>query len=202
MNLARLFLLFVFCLFAALSTEAQYIAVGGGVVSSEDRTEPAFSTNFKRSGLIAVDAGASVFPFLTAGVHYSFTKPEVLFRRADSFGSSAFLNVGTHTFTFDARLRTPTIAGWRLYGLAGAGMARYNPEIEQEVETPFPPGTRPESETRPVFTFGGGVERSIFPLVRLKFEARDYVSSSLGRLLGREETWHRVAFIGGVVIGK
>jgi len=53
-----------------------------------------------------------------------------------------------------------------------------------------------------VFTFGGGVEHRLAPLVRLKLEVRDYVGSTLSRLLAGEGAWHRVAVIGGLVVGK
>ena len=149
----------------APSTRAQFVAVGGGMVSARDRAAPASSSDFQRSALVALDAGTSVLPFVTAGVHYSFTRPEVLFRRNDMFGSRALLDLGTHTLTFDARLRTPTLRGWRLYGLAGVGLARFNPDVKSQIEVPFP-GAPPKSETKPVFTFGGGVEHRLAPLVR------------------------------------
>ncbi len=199
--------LFLLCL--APPAWGQFIAVAAGGVFSQDRSAAAPSgrvggpalSDFSRAGIITVDAGASVFPFVTAGVHYSFSRPELFLRRGDAFGSSALVDLGTHTVTFDARVRTPQAFGFRVYGLAGGGFSRFNLDIKRQVEVPFPSGA-PRSLTSPVFTFGGGVEQSVLPLVRLKLEVRDYLTPISERLFQPGGAWHRVVMVGGLVVGR
>jgi hypothetical protein len=145
--------------------------------------------------------GIGFFPFLSGGLHYSYAKPEVRLRRGDAFGSSARIDLTTHTLTFDARLRTPQVFGFRLYGLAGAGMSRFGLDVKQQVEIPFPRGV-PDNIVAPVFTFAGGVEQRVFPLVHLKLEVRDYVTPIPKRIYEPGGRWQRVAVIGGVVLGR
>ncbi len=134
-------------------------------------------------------------------MHYSFTRPELLLRRADAFGSSALLDVATHTVTFDARLRTPQVAGFRAYLLAGAGLSRFHLDIKRQVEVPFPGGA-PGALTAPVFTFGGGLEKRVLPLLHLKAEVRDYVTPISERFYQPGGAWHRVVALAGVVLGR
>ncbi|MBI1955855.1 MAG: hypothetical protein HYS38_05630 [Acidobacteria bacterium] len=198
----------------------QYLAIGGGGVfsqdlSSESQILPLASTqptqipisvgsghsNFTASGLLAVDAGIGFFPLFSAGLHYSYARPELSLTRGDFFGSSALVNLSAHTLTFDARLRTPEIVGYHLYGLLGGGFSRFTLDVKRQVEVPFPGGA-PDDALSPVFTFGGGIEKSVSPLVRLKLEVRDYVTGVSETLFRPGGAWHRVAVIGGIVLGR
>jgi hypothetical protein len=190
------------------SAHAQYIAIGGGGLFPEDKSEAVSAitgedttAEFGRSGLLAVDAGVGLLPFLGANLHYSYSSPEMIVRRADLVGSSARADLGSHTLTFDGRVRTPEALGFRLYGLAGGGFTRFTVNIKQTVETPFPEGV-PDNVISPVFTFGGGIEKSVFPLLRLKLEARDYVTAISKDFFSPGGRWHRVAVYGGIVLGR
>ena len=187
----------------------QFLSLGGGALFSQDRSQPApdaltlgslARSDFNRSGLIAVDAGLPVAPFVNAGLHYSRSKPELFLRRGDAFGSSARVKLAANTLTFDARLRSPFIYGFRLYGLAGVGFTRFGLEVKEAVEVPFPGGA-PDSVILAVVTYGGGVERRLRGLLHLKLEVRDYVSPIPDELFGAGGSWHRVAVIGGIVLG-
>ena len=203
--------LFAVCWLAgsAPPARAQFIAVGGGGLLPQNLSAPATagrvggpaSADFSRSGILAVDAGIGFFPFLTGGLHYSFSRPELFLRRGDAFGSSARVDLGAHTITFDGRFRTPQVAGFRLYALAGVGFTRFHLNVKQAVEVPFPRGA-PDNVLTPVGTFGGGIERSIAPFLHLKLEARDYVTPISEQFFRPGGVWHRVAVIGGIVLGR
>ena len=188
---------------------AQFIAVGGGGLLPQNLSAPApagrvggpAGADFSRSGILAVDAGIGFFPFLTGGLHYSFSRPELFLRRGDAFGSSARVDLSAHTITFDGRFRTPQVAGFRLYALAGVGFTRFNLDVKQAVEVPFPGGA-PENVLTPVGTFGGGIERSVAPFVHFKLEARDYITPISDQFFRPGGVWHRVAVIGGIVVGR
>ena len=190
------------------AARAQYIAFGAGGLFPQDQSGdaaggvggPALS-EFGNSGLLAVDAGIGFLPFLGAGLHYSYSSPSLLLRRGDAFGSSAITDLGAHTLTFDARLHTPHFAGFRLYGLVGGGFTRFSVDVKQVVEVPFPGGD-PDKVISPVFTVGGGIEKSVAPLVHLKFEARDYVTPISKNFYAPGGAWHRVAVMGGIVFGR
>jgi len=199
----------VFLVSLAVPARAQFLSIGGGALFSQDlRSEaqpgmvgsPARS-DFDRSGLLAVDVGFPVLPFLGAGLHYSYSRPGLFLQRGDAFGSSAQLQLRTHTFTVDARLRTPQAFGVRLYALAGIGLSRFNLDVQQLVEVPFP-GNTPEGIVSPVFAFGGGVEKTIFPMIGVKLEVRDDVTPISEDLFRPGGGWHRVALIGGIVLGR
>jgi len=196
-------------LFAVPQARGQYIAIGGGGVfprdlsaapASEGPGGPARS-EFTNSALFAVDVGTGVLPFFSLGAHYSYTRPELTLRRSDPFGSSAVVDLATHTLTLDGRLRTPEAAGFRLYGLAGVGFSRFRLDVKELVEVPFPDGI-PDNVLSPVVTFGAGLERNIAPLVRLKLEVRDYLTPISKRFFEGGGAWHRVAVIGGIVLGR
>ena len=157
--------------------------------------------DFTKSGILAVDAGIGFFPFLSGGLHYSFARPELFLRRGDAFGSSARVDLSAHTLTFDGRFRTPQVAGFRLYALAGAGFTRFTLDVKQTVEVPFPRGA-PDTVLAPVGTFGGGIERSVAPFVHLKLEVRDYVTPISSQFFAPGGAWHRVSAIGGIVLGR
>jgi hypothetical protein len=161
---------------------------------------PALS-DFGRSGLLAVDAGIGFLPFLGANLDYSYSSPSLVLRRGDAFGSSAVTDLGAHTLTFDARLHTPHFAGFRFYGLVGGGFTRFSVNLKQLVEVPFPGGD-PDNVISPVFTVGGGIEKSVAPLVHLKLEARDYVTPISRDFFQPGGAWHRFAVIGGIVLGR
>ena len=208
MRFARLIRL---CFLGSLSLPAygQYIGVSGGGLFPQDLSAsatlgqvggPARST-FSTSGIIAVDAGMGFFPFLSAGLHYSFSHPELELRRGDAFGSSALVDLKTHTITFETRLHTLGVHSYRLYGLLGGGFSRFAPDVTRAVEVPFPRGA-PDNILSPVVTFGGGIEKNIAPLVRLKFEVRDYVTPISKQLFEAGGTWHRPAVLAGIVLGR
>jgi hypothetical protein len=193
---------------SASTARAQYVAFGAGGLFPQDQSGdgaggvggPALS-EFGNSGLLAVDAGIGFLPFLGMGLHYSYSSPELILRRGDAVGSSAVTDLGSHTLTFDARLRTPHFAGVRLYGLVGGGFTRFSVAVKQVVEVPFPGGD-PDNVISPVFTMGGGIEKSVAPLLHLKFEVRDYVTPISRDFYGPGGAWHRVAVIGGIVLGR
>ena len=208
-RVAKLSSFFLLLLFLAPLGRAQFIAIGGGVTFPQDRSAalaagriggPA-QADFANSGIIAVDAGVGFFPFLTAGLHYSFSRPELFLRRGDAFGSSARVDLDAHTITFDARFRTPQVVGFRLYGLAGGGITRFALNMKQAVEVPFGRGA-PDNVLSPVLTVGGGIERSVAPFVHLKLEVRDYITPISEQFFQPGGAWHRVAVIGGIVLGR
>lgn len=141
------------------------------------------------------------FPFLSAGLHYSFSRPEFELRRGDAFGSSALVDLSVHTITFEARLHTPEVSSYRLYGLLGGGFSRFALDVTRAVEVPFPRGA-PDNIFSPVFTFGGGIEKSLSLLVRWKLEVRDYVTPISRQLFDAGGAWHRPAILGGIVLGR
>jgi len=199
----------LFLLWFAPLAHAQYIAVGGGGLFPRDLSSaqadgavggPA-RAEFSNTGILAVDAGFGFLPFLAAGLHYSYARPELFLRRGDAFGSSARMDLGAHTLTFEGRLRTPEIAGFRLYGLAGVGFTRFALDVKQAVEIPFPGGA-PDNVHSAVFAVGGGIEKSVAPLVHLKLEARDYITPISEQFFRPGGTWHRTAIIGGIVLGR
>ncbi len=202
--------LFFLTLCLAGPARGQFIAVGGGGQFFQGRSAPApagavggpASADFTKSGLVAVDAGMPVFPFVTGGLHFSSSDTELSLRRGDAFGSSAAADVSARTLTFDARVRTPEAFGLGAYGLAGAGFTRFGLKVKQQVEVPFPSAGAPGAVTSPVFTFGGGVERRLLPYLRLKLEVRDYVTGIPKTFFQPGGTWHRVAVIGGLVLGR
>ena len=208
MRSGKLFWLILGFISLAPAARGQYVSVAGGGLFSQDRGAAApsgrvggpASAEFSASGIAAVDAGLGLLPFLGAGLHYSYARPVLSLRRGDAFGSSALVRLGAHTVTADARLRTPQIYGFRLYGLAGVGLTRFLLDVKRQVEVPFPGGA-PDSVLSPVFTFAGGVEKSIAPLVRWKIEARDYVTPISEKFFQPGGAWHRVAVLGGIVFG-
>jgi hypothetical protein len=165
---------------------AQYVGVAAGGVFSQ---RPSNSDNVGGSFLVAADAGLPLLPFLSAGMHYSFAKPDLT--PQISIPVLGAVRLTAHTLTFDARLHTPEFGGWRAFGLAGAGMTRFNAGASA-----LP--TLSVSTTEGVFTFGGGFEKRFAPLWRAKFEVRDYVTSSFFS----SDPWHRVAVTFGVVFGR
>jgi len=196
---------FTLVMLLTLAANAQFVSVsGGGVVTQGHTSSTTLGTaraDFDRSAIVAVDAGLPIFPFVTGGVHYSYSRPELSLFRGDAFGSRATVRLQANTLAFEARVHTPQFSGWRLYGLAGVGLTRFGLDVKQQVEVPFPGGA-PNSVTSPVFTYGGGVERKVLPLVRLKLEVRDYVTGLSERFFTSGGTFHRTAVLGGVVFGR
>ena len=208
--MTRRFILSMLLLMPTLAP-AQYFSVGVGGLFSQGRSAAlanplagnvlgTASADFSKTGILTLDAGTSVLPFMTAGVHYSFSRPELTLRRGDAFGSSAVADLNAHTLTFDARLRAPRVVGLRPYGLAGVGFTRFNMSVRNQVEVAFPGGAG--SVTSPVFTFGAGVERKLLPLVGAKLEVRDYLSPLSEKFYQPGGSWNRVAVIVGLVLGR
>jgi len=73
--------------------------------------------------------------------------------------------------------------------------------VKNQTEVPFPGGT-PGNITSPVFTYGGGVEKKLVPLVRARFEVRDYLTPISDQLFRPGGSWHRVGVVAGVVLGR
>ncbi len=202
--MARLFL----ALLLAAPAFAQSISVAGGGVFSQDMKANASATgvsptvsDFSKTSIVTGDLGLDFIPIFGTNIHYSFARPELFLRRGDAFDSSALLDVGTHTITFDGQVRSGERGGFRVYGFAGGGVSRSNLSIRQVVENPFA-SQPPDSVTYPVFTFGGGVTQRLAPLVRLKFEVRDYVAPIPSRFFIPGGIWHRIAVVGGIRIGR
>lgn len=200
----------VLCLFCwPVLASAQYVAVSGGGVFSQDLSAAAPPgviagpprSDFSNGGIVSVDAGIGFLPFLGGGIHYSFSRPELFLRRGDAFGSSALVNLSSHTLTFDTRLHGPGAVGFRPYVLLGGGFTRFLLDVERQVEIPFPGGA-PEDVMSPVLTFGGGIEQSLFPLLRWKLEARDYVTPISSSFYRPGGAWHRVVVVAGIVLGR
>jgi hypothetical protein len=192
---------------AAVTAGAQSIGLSAGGIFPSDLQEAvggsgaAARAEFSTARIISVDAGMNLLPFISGEIHYSHSTPELLLVRADAFGSRAQIDLSSHTLTFGGRLRTPEVFGVRLYGLLGAGLSRFNLDVREQVEQPFPQGA-PEKLLAPVLTYGGGFERGLLPLVRWKFEVRDDVSPISEKLFGPGGTWHRVQVTAGIVIGR
>ena len=189
------FLLAVLC--GVRSASAQFVSIGGGAVFPQDRQGTAagatiVTANWGRSGIVTLDAGMGFLPLLAGSLHYSYARPDLF--RSGSFGT-ALSRVGTHTLTLDARLRSPEIGGLRVFGFAGVGFSRANAGLATAVSL----STR---DTFPVFTFGGGVEKRIAPLLHVKGELRDYLSGIPESLFSPGGSWHRVAATGGITLGR
>lgn len=172
--------------------------LGNGKVTGSD-FRPARS-EFSNGGMFALDAGLRVFPFVSAGLNYSFSKADLRLVRSDVFGSSAVVELSAQTITFDTRARTPSASGFRFYGLAGVGLTRFGLDVKREAGTPFPGGA-PDSVTSFVFTYGAGVEKHLRQLVHLRLEARDYLTPISDQLFRPGGAGHRVVLIGGFTVG-
>jgi hypothetical protein len=181
--------------------QSQYIAIGGGGVLSQTLTGTGPErAAFDRTGIFTLEGGAWFLPLIGAQIHYSYSNPEMFLQRADAFGSSARLSLGIHTITFDGRLHTPEIAGFRLYGLLGGGFSRINLTVKEQLETPFPSGA-PSDLRAPVGAFGAGLEKSFAPFLRWKIEVRDDVHPIPKTFLPSGGAWHRTQIVSGIVIG-
>jgi hypothetical protein len=212
---ALLTLLLVFLVCFARPCNAQFVSVSAGGLLPHDRSvgapNPA-SSSFNTSWQVAADGGVPVFPFVVAAVHYSYARPGVFLAWAGQ--NTALFNLAQHNLVFEGRLRTPTLLNWRFYALAGVGFSHFSsllppcPSVQTSGgtftwvnSTSFLPPCA-STQTKPMFTFGGGIEHSILPLLRLKIEARDYVTSGLESLLMPGGAWHRTAVLGGIVVGR
>ena len=98
-----------------------------------------------------------MFPYVSSGLHISFSSADMLLARGDAFGSSAKVELSARTITFDTRVRTPSAYRFRFYGLAGIGLTRFGLDVKSEVEVPFPGGA-PDKVTSFVITYGAGIE--------------------------------------------
>jgi len=187
----------------------QYVAVSAGRIFPQDLSAPPAAgsvggparSEFSSSAMLSVDAGIGFLPLIGAGLHYSFSRPELLLRRPDSFGSSAVVELASHTLTFDVSLHTPAFSGFRLYGLVGVGFSRFHLDVKKQVEVPFPGGA-PVNLLAPVFAYGAGIERSLAPFIRWKLEARDDISPIPKDLFGPQGAWHRPQVSAGIIIGR
>lgn len=209
MKASKIILVLLLCLSFVRAAGAQFVSVGGGVLRPQSLSSPpppgavgsAARADFSNSSIVTVDAGIGFLSLLGAAVHYSFSRPELLVRRGDAFGSSARVDLDAHTLTFDARLHSPSAGGFRVYGFAGAGFTRFTITLKNQVEVPFPRGV-PSNITAPVADFGGGIEKKFAPLVAGKFEVRDYVTPISSTFFSPGGAWHRVAVTGGIVLGR
>lgn len=209
MKPSKIFLLLLLCFSFVHTAGAQFVSVGGGVLRPQSLSSPpppgavgsTARADFTNSSIVTVDGGVGFLPLLGAAVHYSFSRPELSLRRGDAFGSSARVGLDAHTLTFDVRLHSPSAIGFRVYGFAGAGFTRFSITVKNQVEVPFPRGV-PSNITAPVGDFGGGIEKKFAPFVAGKFEVRDYVTPISSTFFSPGGTWHRVAVIGGIVLGR
>ena len=207
MTLAKLFSLLLLIFSVTPIAQAQFFGIGGGRLLPRDLGKGTIGASavsphseFRGGGLFALDVGFRRFPYGTLGVHYSSASTDLLLQRGDASGSSAEAEVRLHTVTFDTRLRSPFVSGFRFFGLAGAGITRFGLDVRREVGTPFPGGA-PGGMTAFVFTYGGGVERHLHQLVHLRVEVRDYRSPIPTQLFRPGGLGGRVAVIGGITIG-
>ncbi|SRR6266404_2127818 len=174
----------VLLLFFALASaaHAQYVALGAGGVFNRGSVS---SNEITTPGIIAVEGGLPISKLLDGAVHYSFANPRI---QQDS--RYAPQDLPTHTLTFDARIHTPQLSGWRVFGLAGVGFAHFS--------SPGTSAVGPFSRTQPVFDYGGGVERKIAGPFKVRAEVRDYFTSAFYT----GSSWNRIAVTGSLVFGK
>ncbi len=199
--------IFLFFCMAQLA-QGQFLGIGVGKIFSKDLGGGTAAgsefgsarSEFGNSRIFTLDAGTRVFPYVSSGLHYSFSSTDMLLARGDAFGSSAAAELSAHTITFDTRVRTPSAYRFRFYGLAGVGFTRFGLEVKSEVEVPFPGGA-PDKMTSFVITYGAGVERHLRQLVHLRLEVRDYQTYISTQLFQPGGAWHRVAVIGGITVG-
>ncbi len=203
----RYFLFFILFFLIAPAAPAQFVGIGGGWHAPGDFSNPAASqefaggeARFDRGGIFSLDAGTRLFPFVRGGVHYSRSTAVLDLRIEDAFGSRAEADLEASTVTFDLRAVTPSAASFRLFGFGGAGFSRLTLTANEVVENPFPGGIG-DTRTALVYTYGGGIERHLHQLVHLRFEVRNYRSSTPDFILRSDGGWDRVAFIAGITIG-
>jgi hypothetical protein len=196
----------VLSLLSPLPARAQYgaITLGGQVGSSIVAPTAAggqTEVDFEAEKVLGLDFGWGPSRYFGFVVHYSHATPEVTLRRGDAIGSSATADVSTHTLTLDGRIHSPTFARFRLYGFVGGGLSRFNVDIQEQVELPFPDGV-PDSLVAPVLTYGGGVERIFFPYLRWRMEVRNDVSALPEEFVPGDHRWNRTQAVAGLVIGR
>jgi hypothetical protein len=189
----------LFCV--APASHGQYLGIGFGRQLSQTLEEGTVRSHFSNGGIFALDVGTRIFPFVSAGLHYSSSRTDFDINRGDAFGSTAEGELSAHTFTMDFRARTPSVYSFRLFGLAGAGLTRFGLDVDNEVETPFPGGA-PDTIHSFVFTYGGGIEKHLRQLVHLRLEVRDYATPISDDLFRPGGGWHRVTILGGITIGR
>lgn len=200
----RIFLFFC----VAQLAQGQFLGIGVGKIFSKDLGGGTAAgsefgsarSEFGNSRIFTLDAGTRVFPYVSSGLHYSFSSADMFLERGDAFGSSAEVDLRVRTITFDTRVRTPSAYRFRLYALAGVGVSRFRLDVKNEVEVPFPDGA-PDNITSFVITYGAGVERHLHQLIHLRLEVRDYQTYISNQLFQPGGTWHRLAVIGGITIG-
>ena len=207
LNKLHYLILLSFCF--ASAANAQFVSVAAGELLPQDlssaplagRIGGAARANFTRPSIVAVDGGIGFLPFFGIGLHYSRSRPELTLRRGDAFGSSALVDLGANTLTFDARFHTLRFSGFRAYGFVGGGFTRFTLNVKSQVEVPFPKGV-PGNLTAPIATYGGGLEKKLFPYIAAKLEVRDYLTPIPSSLYQPGGVWHRVAVLGGIVLGR
>lgn len=209
MRYARFLCLLAIIIGSASALSAQYVSVAVGALFPQNLSGGATpgsvggqaSANFTKSPIFTADGGFNFLPFIGAGLHYSYAKPELDLRRSDAFGSRAVAEVAAQTITFDLRVNSVKFNGFRVYGFGGVGVSRFNLNVKSQVEVPFPKGV-PGDLVGPVGTFGGGIERSFFPYLATKLEIRDYITPISSNIYVPGGMWHRVAIVGGIRFGR
>ncbi len=199
-------ILLFFCV--AQLAQGQFLGIGVGGLFSQDLSDGTAAgpvlgsarSEFDNGRIITLDAGTRVFPYVSSGLHISFSSADMLLARGDAFGSSAKVELSARTITFDTRVRTPSAYRFRFYGLAGVGLTRFGLDVKSEVEVPFPGGA-PDKVTSFVITYGAGIERHLHQLVHLRLEVRDYQTYISNQLFQPGGAWHRVAVIVGITVG-
>ena len=192
------------------SAHAQYFGIGLGRMFGDDLRAAAsslpgalnpLSAGIREGNTLVLEGGVNYLRFLRTGLHYNYSRPEGFLKLGDLLGSSAELQLRAHTLTFDIGVRSPEFAGFRLFGIAGAGAGRFNIEVQDTVAVPFPSGP-PEDLVVPVAAFGGGIEHQFMPGMRWKVEARDEWTSAPEDLFRPGGSWHRVLVSAGIVLGR
>jgi hypothetical protein len=177
------------------------IAVGGQPGKTINAETGAARADFDTATVFGVGFGWGPIPYAGLQAYYSHATPELTWSRGDALGSRAVADISTHTLTLEGRIHTPTFARFRLYGFVGGGASRFNVDIKEQLEVPFP-GGEPDSVVSSVLTYGGGVERIFFPYLRWRLEVRNNVSDLPDELLLGDRKWNRPQFAAGILIGK
>jgi hypothetical protein len=200
-------LLFSLSVFVS-SARAQYVSVAAGGLFPQNLSSNSTigtlatvaSASFDRVSIITVDAGTGFLPFIGINAHYSYSSPDMDLRRGDVFGSRATLGLRAHTLALEARVHPP-IPFIHPYGFVGGGFTRFGVDVKQQIEIPFPNGV-PDNVTAPLVTFGGGVNFKFLPLIGGKIEVRDYMTPITSKFYSPGGSWHRVAVVAGIVLGR
>jgi opacity protein-like surface antigen len=203
----RCFFFFSLFFLIALAAPAQFVSIGSGLHSPGDFSNVVASQDFDseearfdRGRIFSLDVGTRLIPFIRGGVHYSRSTANLRLTRDNAFDSRAEADFQASIVTFDLRVVTPSAASLRLFGFGGAGFSRHTLTANEVMKNSFPGGIG-DTRTALVYTYGGGIERHLHQLIHLRFEVRNYRSSTLDFISNSDGGWDRLAFIAGITIG-